>query len=147
MAMMMLYLDPNYGDTPWLGAPSHWCGVAGSILHISLLPGETGESVGSWPTSGPCPPILMELCVWKIGIVESVTVRSLSHLWHIPRWDIFSCQIIVTGWHCDRSDRVPPLQVISDCHCTNIRQEILRKLQKYSSTTVCTNTLCPSSQG
>ena len=28
----------------------------------------------------PVSPILMELCVWKIGIVESVTVRSLSHL-------------------------------------------------------------------
>ncbi len=59
-----------------------------SILHISLLPGETsgtqwpGESVGTWPTSGPCPPILMELCVWKMGIVESVTVRSLSFVTH-----------------------------------------------------------------
>ena len=104
---MMLYLDPNYGDTPWLWAPSH-CGVQGSVCspHFSVTRWDKWDWVTRREcralarTPGPCPPILMELCVWKMGIVESVTVRSLSLVTHSETRYIFLSNYChwVTPW-------------------------------------------------
>lgn len=47
-----------------------------SVTGLSVARWDSGESGGSWGYVRPVSPILMELCVWEMGIVESVTVRS-----------------------------------------------------------------------